>query len=164
MRHYEIILLIHPDQSNQISAMIERYLAIIAKGSGKVHRQEDWGKLQLAYQINKLHKAHYVLLNIECEKITIDELSNAFKFNDAVIRNLITKCDTAITEQSIFFKNKELEKSNKDSGHYGSSYSNQGGGYYNTTKDYESKYEQKSGYNAGTGSVDPSVTDAADNQ
>lgn len=117
MRHYEILLLIHPDQGSQIPAMIERYLTIVTKGGGQVHRQEDWGKLQLAYQINKLHKAHYVLLNIECGIAVINELSNAFKFNDAVIRSLITKCDTAIKEQSVFFKNKEIEKSNNYSNH-----------------------------------------------
>lgn len=151
MRHYEILLLIHPDQSNQITAMIERYTSIITKSGGQVHRQEDWGKLQLAYQINKLHKAHYVLFNIECDKAIVDELANLFKFNDAVIRSLITKCDTAITEQSIFFKNKDNERTNKD----GSNYSNQGG-YYNNSKDYEPKYS-RGGYNAG--SVDTSSAD-----
>lgn len=126
MRHYEILLLIHPDQSSQVPGMVERYQAIVAKHGGKVHRQEDWGKLQLAYQINKLYKAHYVLLNIECEKTAISELTTSFKFNDAVIRNLITKCDNAITEPSIFLQNKDskdLEKSNtKDHHSYGSSY------------------------------------------
>ena len=119
MRHYEILLLIHPDQSNQVPSMIERYRAIITKGNGKIHRQEDWGKLQLAYQINKLHKAHYVLLNIECEKPVIVELTNAFKFNDAVIRNLLTKCDNAIIEPSVFFKNKDVEKTSRDSNYNG---------------------------------------------
>ena len=126
MRHYEILLLIHPDQSNQVSAMLDRYQAIIDKGAGKIHRQEDWGKLQLAYQINKLHKAHYVLLNIECENATLAELSNAFKFNDAVIRNLITNCDSAVTEPSVFFKNKDnkdFEKSyhSRENSNYGGS-------------------------------------------
>ena len=122
MRHYEILLLIHPDQSNQVPAMVERYRSIITKGNGKIHRQEDWGKIQLAYQINKLHKAHYVLLNIECEKTVLVELTNAFKFNDAVIRNLIVKCDTAIIEPSIFFKNKDnkdVEKIGKDNNYNG---------------------------------------------
>lgn len=160
MRHYEILLLIHPDQSNQITAMIERYLAIVAKGDGKVHRQEDWGKLQLAYQINKLHKAHYILLNIECERTTITELSNAFKFNDAVIRNLITKCDSAVTEQSIFFKNKDSERNNKDTG--SNNYSSNQGGYYsnNSNRDYELKVERSGAHSAG--STDPSLTDIVD--
>lgn len=123
MRHYEILLLIHPDQSNQVPAMVERYRATIAKGGGLVHRHEDWGKLQLAYQINKLHKAHYILLNIECANATLIELSNMFKFNDAVVRNLIIKCDKSITEPSVFFKNKDnkdFEKNTKDSGYYDS--------------------------------------------
>ena len=98
MRHYEILLMIHPDQSSQINAMIDRYTAIVIKSGGKIHRQEDWGKLQLAYQINKIHKANYVLLNIECSPAIISELHNAFKFNDAIIRNLITNCEHAITE------------------------------------------------------------------
>lgn len=158
MRHYEILLLIHPDQSNQITAMIERYLAIVIKGGGQVHRQEDWGKLQLAYQINKLHKAHYVLLNIECGITVIAELNNAFKFNDAIIRSLITKCDTATKEQSIFFKNKDNEKNNKDTGSY-NSYSNQSG-YH--AKDYDSKIGRGGEY--GAGSVDSSFTDVVDSQ
>lgn len=107
MRHYEILLLIHPDQTAQVPAMLERYQTVITKGGGKIHRQEDWGKQQLAYQINKLYKAHYVLLNIECEKTTLNELFNLFKFNDAVIRNLVTKCEQAIKEPSVFFKNKD---------------------------------------------------------
>lgn len=112
MRHYEILLLINPDQSSQITSILDRYLAVIAKGGGKVHRQEDWGKQQLAYQIKKLNKAHYLLLNIECKKDTILELRNSFKFNDAIIRSLVTKCDAAIIEQSAFLKNYENEKNN----------------------------------------------------
>ncbi len=142
MKHYEILLLIHPDQSNQVNAMIDRYRAVITKGNGKVHRQEDWGKLQLAYQINKLHKAHYILLNIECEHNTITELNNAFKFNDAVIRSLVTKCDEAITEPSIFFKSKDMEKNAKDSG------------------GYNNYYEPKAG--AGIEAIEPNFNDSAE--
>lgn len=100
MRHYEIIVLIHPNQSSQVPAMIERYRSII-KRCGKVHRLEDWGRRQLAYSINKVHKAHYVLMNIESDYAVISELENAFRYNDAIIRNLILKRNHAITKASI---------------------------------------------------------------
>ena len=89
MRHYEIVFLVHPDQSEQVPGMIERYSTLITEGEGKVHRVEDWGRHQLAYPINKIHKAHYALLNIECTQDVLEELETAFRFNDAVIRNLI---------------------------------------------------------------------------
>ena len=89
MRHYEIVFLVHPDQSEQVPAMIERYKGMIAAGSGKVHRLEDWGRRQLAYPIAKVHKAHYVLMNIECDSKTLNELTGAFRFNDAVLRHLV---------------------------------------------------------------------------
>jgi len=89
MRHYEIVFLVHPDQSEQVPGMIERYSTLITEGEGKVHRVEDWGRHQLAYPINKIHKAHYALLNIECSQEVLEELETAFRFNDAVIRNLI---------------------------------------------------------------------------
>ena len=89
MRHYEIVFLVHPDQSEQVPGMIERYSSLITEGEGKVHRVEDWGRHQLAYPINKIHKAHYALLNIECSQEVLEELETAFRFNDAVIRNLI---------------------------------------------------------------------------
>jgi small subunit ribosomal protein S6 len=89
MRHYEIVFLVHPDQSEQVAAMVERYRAMIEEGGGKIYRFEDWGRRQLAYPINKVHKAHYILMNIECGQAVLDELQNAFRFNDAVIRNLI---------------------------------------------------------------------------
>ncbi|MCP4310749.1 MAG: 30S ribosomal protein S6, partial [Bacteroidetes bacterium] len=88
MRHYEIVFLVHPDQSEQVSAMIERYRSMIESADGRIHRLEDWGRRQLAYPISKIHKAHYVLMNIECSQETLDELGSAFKFNDAVLRNL----------------------------------------------------------------------------
>ena len=109
MRHYEIVFLVHPDQSEQVPAMLERYQALIKK-TGQVHRIEDWGRRQLAYTINKLHKAHYILMNIECDQATLDELKTSFKFNDAVVRNLILHCDTAITEASAMLKDKDEKK------------------------------------------------------
>lgn len=100
MRHYEIVFLVHPDQSSQVPAMIERYRGSIEARQGKIHRLEDWGRRQLEFPINKVHKAHYVLMNIEADKETLDELTSAFRFNDAVIRNLVIQCDRAITEPS----------------------------------------------------------------
>ena len=112
MRHYEIILLIHPDQSEQVPAMLERYKGMIAAGGGKVHREEDWGRRQLAYPIQNLVKAHYVMLNIECDQAVLSELVESFRFNDAVLRNLVIKRDEADTEQSLIMKSKD-EKGDK---------------------------------------------------
>lgn len=100
MRHYEIVLLVHPDQSEQLPAMIERYSNMVTKGGGTVHRSEDWGRRQLAYTIQRLHKAHYYLLNIECDQETIDEIIDAFRFNDAILRHLLLSVDKAYTEDS----------------------------------------------------------------
>lgn len=94
MRHYEIVFLVHPDQSEQVPAMIERYCTMVKEDHGKIHRLEDWGRRQLAYPINKVHKAHYVLMNVECDKNALKEIQNAFRFNDAVIRNLIIGRDS----------------------------------------------------------------------
>lgn len=110
MRHYEIIVMVHPDQSEQVPAMIERYKNMIATGGGKIHRLEDWGRRQLAYPVAKAHKAHYVLMNVECDDPTLAELENAFRFNDAVIRKMVVRMDAAQTEQSPLFKNPEDEK------------------------------------------------------
>lgn len=107
MRHYEIVFLVHPDQSEQVPAMIERYRSAIESQGGKIHRLEDWGRRQLAYPINKIHKAHYVLMNIECGTEVMKELENAFRFNDAVIRNLILTVDEAVTEPSPMAKSKD---------------------------------------------------------
>ena len=107
MRHYEVIFLIHPDQSDQVSAMIDRYKEMITKDGGVIHRLEDWGRRVLAYPINKIHKANYVLMNIECEQKTREELETAFRFNDAVIRHLIVLCKTAIIEPSPMLKPRE---------------------------------------------------------
>lgn len=104
MRHYEIVLLIHPDQSEQVSTMVKRYRAMIEEGQGRVHRFEDWGRRQLAYPINKVHKAHYILLNVECGKETLEALKTAFRYNDAVIRDLIINVDHAISEPSVMLR------------------------------------------------------------
>ena len=109
MRHYEIVFLVHPDQSDQVPAMIDRYKASVETNGGKVHRLEDWGRRQLAYPINKIHKAHYVMMNVECDESVRDEIETAFRFNDAVIRNLILKRDEAITDMSILAKAKTEE-------------------------------------------------------
>lgn len=110
MRHYEIVFLVHPDQSEQVRAMVDRYRTMIESGGGVIHRLEDWGRRQLAYPINKVHKAHYVLMNIECSAQILNELTNAFRFNDAVIRNLVIKRDEAITEPSLLAKSTEDER------------------------------------------------------
>jgi len=109
MRHYEIVFMVHPDQSEQVSTMIERYRSSIEDDNGKIHRLEDWGRRQLAYPINKLHKAHYVLMNIECESKTLDELENAFRFNDAVLRHLTIRRKEPLTEPSQLIKTDEKE-------------------------------------------------------
>ena len=100
MRHYEIVFMVHPDQSEQVLAMVDRYRSMIEGGGGTIHRLEDWGRRQLAYPISKVHKAHYVLMNIECGAQTLNELTSAFRFNDAVIRNLVIKRDEAVVEPS----------------------------------------------------------------
>ncbi|MBP8019857.1 MAG: 30S ribosomal protein S6 [Agitococcus sp.] len=113
MRHYEIVLLVHPDQSEQVSAMVERYTATVKDSGGQIHRLEDWGRRQLAYPIDKIHKAHYVLLNVECDQKIVDELGEAFRYNDAVIRNVIIRRDAAITEESLLAKSAEEKRARK---------------------------------------------------
>ncbi|MDH5445238.1 MAG: 30S ribosomal protein S6 [Gammaproteobacteria bacterium] len=110
MRHYEIVFLVHPDQSEQVPAMIEKYRAGIEGKSGTIHRLEDWGRRQLAYPIQKVHKAHYVLMNIECGQDALDELESNFKFNDAVIRHMTIRRNAAITEESPLTKKEEEER------------------------------------------------------
>jgi small subunit ribosomal protein S6 len=107
MRHYEVVFLVHPDQSEQVPAMIERYNSLITQKNGKIHRLEDWGRRPLAYPINKIMKAHYVLMNIECDKATVDELCDNFRYNDAVIRNMVLRTNHAVTEPSPISKEKE---------------------------------------------------------
>ncbi|MBI5437785.1 MAG: 30S ribosomal protein S6 [Nitrosomonadales bacterium] len=104
MRHYEIVFIVHPDQSEQVPAMIERYRTLVTSKGGFVHRLEDWGRRQLAYPIQKIHKAHYVLMNIECNQETLDEMEHAFRFNDAVLRHLTVKTKAAIIEPSAMMK------------------------------------------------------------
>jgi small subunit ribosomal protein S6 len=113
MRHYEIVLLIHPDQSEQVPAMLERYKGMVTEGGGQIHRLEDWGRRQLAYPINKLTKAHYICLNIEADKPIMDELEHAFRFNDAVLRHLTVLRRTADTGSSPMMKSVEREEARK---------------------------------------------------
>ena len=118
MRHYEVVFLVHPDQSEQVPAMIERYRALIQADGGQVHRLEDWGRRQLAYPIQKIHKAHYVMMNIECSQKALAELNDVFRFNDAVIRDMVIKMDAAETEPSIMMKEEEQRprRSSSDEG------------------------------------------------
>lgn len=111
MRHYEIVFLVHPDQSEQVAGMIERYSASIKDAGGAVHRLEDWGRRQLAYPINKIHKAHYILMNVECTEEVLEELTTNFRYNDAVLRNLVVRMDEAVTEESPIMK---AEKENRE--------------------------------------------------
>ncbi|MDP2153190.1 MAG: 30S ribosomal protein S6 [Methylotenera sp.] len=104
MRHYEVVFIVHPDQSEQVPAMIERYRALITTNGGAIHRLEDWGRRQLAYPIQKIHKAHYVLMNIECNQTVLEELEHGFKFNDAVLRHLTMATKTAVTAPSPMMK------------------------------------------------------------
>ena len=107
MRHYEIVFIVHPDQSEQVPAMIERYRTLVTAQAGQIHRLEDWGRRQLAYPIQKIHKAHYVLMNIECNQETLDELEHAFRFNDAVLRHLTVKVKAAVIEASAMMKDEK---------------------------------------------------------
>ncbi len=104
MRHYEIVFMVHPDQSDQVTGMIEKYKSLVTESGGAVHRLEDWGRRQLAYPINKIHKAHYVLMNVECGQEVLDEITTLFRYNDAVIRNLVIKRKDAVTEMSDIMK------------------------------------------------------------
>ena len=111
MRHYEIVFIVHPDQSEQVPAMIERYRGIVTAKNGKIHRIEDWGRRQLAYPIQKVHKAHYALMNIECDQETLDDLDHAFKFSDAILRHLTIRTDGPITESSPMMRQEERSSS-----------------------------------------------------
>lgn len=114
MRHYEIVFLVHPDQSEQVPAMIDRYKKLIEDSKGTIHRLEDWGRRQLAYQIQKIHKAHYVMMNIECDQATLDELENGFRFNDAVLRNLVIRRKAAISEPSPMAQTEERDSRGRE--------------------------------------------------
>ncbi|HSW71412.1 MAG TPA: 30S ribosomal protein S6 [Gammaproteobacteria bacterium] len=126
-RHYEVVFLVHPDQSEQVPAMIERYSNIINQRKGKIHRLEDWGRRQLAYPINKISKAHYILMNIACDNETLKEMKDAFRFNDAVIRSLILRVKGAVSEASVLLKEKENKAEDSREGSEGG-FSSQGRG------------------------------------
>ena len=113
MRHYEIVFLVHPDQSEQVPGMVERYSASIKEAGGAVHRLEDWGRRQLAYSINKIHKAHYILMNVECTEEVLEELTTNFRYNDAVLRNLVIRTDEAVTEESPIMKAEKESRERK---------------------------------------------------
>ena len=117
MKHYEIVFLVHPDQSEQVPAMIERYRSMITGSGGTIHREEDWGRRQLEFPIKKIHKAHYVLMNLECSQEVLNEIESAFRFNDAVLRHLTLSCKSAITEQSAMMAEVEREESAKATDH-----------------------------------------------
>ena len=114
MRHYEIVFLVHPDQSEQVPSMVERYTASIVAANGTVHRSEDWGRRQLAYPINKIHKAHYILMNVECGQDVLDELNSTFRYNDAVIRSMVIRRDEAVTGDSPIMKLENSERADKE--------------------------------------------------
>ncbi|AAZ19187.1 SSU ribosomal protein S6P [Psychrobacter arcticus 273-4] len=113
MRHYELVLLVHPDQSDQVVGMVERYIKLVQDNNGTIHRLEDWGRRQLAYPINKIHKAHYVLFNIETDGETLAELEELFRYNDAIIRSLVMRRDDAVTEESQLAKNADEKRARK---------------------------------------------------
>ena len=113
MRHYELVLLVHPDQSDQVVGMVERYIKLVQDNGGTIHRLEDWGRRQLAYPINKIHKAHYVLFNVETDGETLAELEELFRYNDAIIRSLVMRRDDAVTEESQLAKNADEKRARK---------------------------------------------------
>ena len=117
MRHYEIVFLVHPSQSEQVSGMIERYTDSIKKDGGQVHRLENWGRRHLAYPINKIYKAHYVLMNVECNQALVDELTTNFRYNDAVLRHIVIRTDKPVTEESPIAKAERENRNNRDRGH-----------------------------------------------
>jgi small subunit ribosomal protein S6 len=114
MRHYEVVFMVHPDQSEQVPGMIERYSQLITKEGGSIHRLEDWGRRQLAYPINKIHKAHYVLMNIEANEAVMDELDSSFRYNDAVLRNMVIRMDDAVTEESLIMKGEKESRERRE--------------------------------------------------
>lgn len=146
MRHYEIVFLVYPDQSDQVPQMIERYSKMVTDRGGAIHRLEDWGRRQLAYSIDKLHKAHYVLMNVECDSQALGEIQHAFRFNDAVLRNLIVRQDQAVTEPSPLAKSAEEENEEE---------SEWGGSPKEPAKAAEEKPEDKNG--AGTEASPPAA-------
>ncbi|MBR9910766.1 MAG: 30S ribosomal protein S6 [Gammaproteobacteria bacterium] len=115
MRHYEIVFLVHPDQSEQVSGMVDRYTATIKDAGGAVHRLEDWGRRQMAYSINKIHKAHYILMNVECSEEVLEELTTNFRYNDAILRNLVMRMDEGVSEESPIMKAEKESRERKAS-------------------------------------------------
>ena len=113
MRHHEIVFIVHPDQSEQVPALVERYKNMVTEANGIIHRLEDWGRRQLAYPINKIHKAHYILMNVECGQTTLNELEELFRYNDAILRNVIIRRENAITEESLLAKSAEEKRARK---------------------------------------------------
>jgi small subunit ribosomal protein S6 len=116
MRHYEVVFLVHPDQSEQVPAMIERYKQAIEKDGGQIHRLEDWGRRQLAYSINKVHKAHYIMMNIEATQVAVEELTTNFRYNDAVLRNMIILRDEAVLDESFIMKAEKESRERRSRG------------------------------------------------
>ena len=157
MRHYEIVFLVHPDQSEQVPAMTERYRNLITGSGGKVHREEDWGRRQLEFPIKKIHKAHYVLMNIECSQEVLDELESAFRFNDAVLRHLTLACKRAMTEKSAMMKEVEREESAKSSDRKSAPASSDG----DSGKDDDGKPAEKV---AETADAEPASEDEAETE
>lgn len=155
MRHYEIVFLVHPDQSEQVPAMIERYTTLIEGGEGKIHRLEDWGRRQLAYPIHNLVKAHYVLLNIESSQAVLDELVETFRFNDAILRHMVIRREEAETEQSLIMKNKD------DKGDKGGDRPERGERRRRDDDDADAKGDDAK---TDDGKGDDARTDAADNE
>ncbi|MEZ5494016.1 MAG: 30S ribosomal protein S6 [Pseudomonadales bacterium] len=113
MRHYEVVFLVHPDQSEQVPGMVDRYKSAIEASGGKIHRLEDWGRRQLAYPIEDIHKAHYILMNIECGQAALDELTTNFRYNDAVLRNMVMRRDDAVTDESLIMKAENEDRRRK---------------------------------------------------
>ncbi|HET7308123.1 MAG TPA: 30S ribosomal protein S6 [Gammaproteobacteria bacterium] len=160
MRHYEIVFLVHPDQSEQVPAMIERYRSMIESGEGSIHRLEDWGRRQLAYPINKVVKAHYVLMNIECSQETLDEIIGAFRFNDAVLRHLVISRQKAVTEPSPLAKSDEKEDRDEERDNSrGQSESDDDGDDSDDSDDNDGDYEDE-----GDDSEEDSADEAAESE
>ncbi len=151
MKHYEIVFLVHPDQSEQVPAMIERYRSMITSSGGAIHREEDWGRRQLEFPIKKIHKAHYVLMNIECSQEVLNELESAFRFNDAVLRHLTLSCKAAITEKSAMMAEVEREESAKTTDHKPA-----------PKVDDESNKDAEIRADAGEGDIAEPITDAGE--
>lgn len=135
MRHYEIVFLVHPDQSEQVNAMVERYTKLIEEDGGKIHRLEDWGRRQLAYPIDKIHKAHYIMINVECSAKALEELTENFRYNDAVIRNMVIRRDEAVTEQSDMLKPEDTGRGERRERRERSDSDNEGDSNSNDTDD-----------------------------